>query len=169
MAQVVPYIASFTGAFADIIKARATQFQVGNVGVSVTQPPLSEQIQEAAVYATSQATTDFLASQIAQIKDRYQSYLTLPAGSFAYIQLSGDTDFSALWEPSTGKPRIVGTPQIGSTEAVYAKPSTAKSGPAANMTEMLNAIMQASQAAHSATGTPQVPGIPPVSPASTKQ
>ena len=169
MAQVAPYIASFTGAFADIIKARATQFQVGNVGVSVTQPPLSEQIQEAAVYATSQATTDFLASQIAQIKDRYQSYLTLPAGSFAYIQLSGDTDFSALWEPSTGKPRIVGTLQIGSTEAVYAKPSTAKSGPAANMTEMLNAIMQASQAAHSATGTPQVPGIPPVSPASAKQ
>lgn len=125
-AQIAPYVGSFTTAFADILKQTivesANSVSVGANGVTVAnQPtPLSTKVQEAGAYAASKAMSDFMATNVAELKDRYQAYLTLPAGTFGYVQLKKNTDFSALWDGrEEGQARTIGTVQEVATPLTY--------------------------------------------------
>ena len=123
MVQAAPYIGSFLQSYADIMKIRATPstIQIGSVGVT-TQRPTSDQMQEAVVSSAAQSMTDFMTSQLAELKERYASYLTIPAGSFGYVELTANSDFSALWDDNQrGMVKTVGKPDVISTESLYTK------------------------------------------------
>ena len=133
MAQLAPYIGDFASSFADIIRGYAanstnTSVTVGNVNVSSQTPPMSEQLKQASLYASAKAISEFMATQVTEIQERYAAYLIAPAGSIAYVQLKSNTDLSSLWdEQPRGQARTVGTVEPISTEQTYiARQSAAK-------------------------------------------
>jgi len=168
MVQAAPYIGSFLQAYADIMKLRATptSVQIGSVGLT-TQRPNSELMQEAVVSSAAQAMTDFMASQLTELKERYASYLTIPAGSFGYVQLTTNGNFAALWDVTQrGVVKTVGKPEVISTESVYAKRDEERaknlslSALAASVIESRNAPPSSVSAINPALNTPAAPGLP---------
>ena len=122
LVQAAPYVASFAQAYADLMKLRAssTSIQIGSVGISSSQRSDGQVTQEAAIASASQALSDFLASQLTDLKERFAGYLTVPEGTSGFVQLTANTDFTALWDDAPrGTMRTVGTPAIVSTESVY--------------------------------------------------
>ena len=141
MAQAAPYVASFAQAYADLMKLRAnpTSIQIGTVGVTAQRSP-GQETQEAVIASASQALSDFMASQLAELKERYPGYLSVPEGSLAYVQLTENTDFSALWDNAPrGTMRTVGKPEVVSTESVYRQRELEKA-PSATFANLLNSV-----------------------------
>jgi len=158
-AQIAPYVGSFTTAFTDILKetivassSNSVSVGSGAVTVSSEKTPISTQLKEAGAYAASKAMSDFMTDQLAEIKDRYQAYLTLPAGTFGYVQLKKNTDFSALWDgKDEGQARTIGTVQEVATPLTY--------GARDSM------IQEASSAVPSSTQQQKAAALPTTSPA----
>ena len=147
MAQAAPYVASFAQAYADLMKLRVnpTTIQIGPVGVT-TQRSAGQETQEAIIGSASQALSDFMASQLAELKERYPGYLTVPEGSTAYVQLTENTDFTALWDQAPrGTMRTVGKPEVVSTESVYRQREFEKA-PSAAFANMLSSVSSGASA-----------------------
>ncbi len=122
LVQLAPYIGNFAEAYGNLLKLRLSKnsYQVGAFGVNVTPDASGNPTQEIALSAASQALGDFIASQVSDLRERYAAYLAIPAGTPASVQLTANTDLSALWDASPrGIARTVGDPRVIPTELLY--------------------------------------------------